>query len=247
MNGSTIDVPTPDGVADCYLTEPPGDARHPGVLLIMDAFGLRARIEQMADRIAAQGYVVLAPNVFYRAGRAPLWEMPDIDDPDARGRFFRTLGPLMGALTPVAVATDGGAYLDKLGEFAAAPVGVTGYCFGGWFGWVVAATHPDRVAAVGGFHAGRMVTEAQESAHLLAPRVRAEVYWGHADHDPSMTPENIQALDEAMDDAGVHHTTEVYEGAQHGYTMSDTAAYNEAAAERHFTALFALFQRAIPG
>jgi carboxymethylenebutenolidase len=247
MNGSTIDVPTPDGVADCYLTKPAGDARHPGVLLIMDAFGLRPRIEEMADRIAAQGYVVLAPNVFYRAGRAPLWEMPDVDDPDSRGRFFRTLGPLMGALTPVAVAADGGAYLDKLGELAAGPVGVTAYCFGGWFGWVIAAAHPDRVAAVGGFHAGRMVTDTEESAHLLAPRVRAEVYWGHADHDPSMTPENIQALDEAMDDAGVRHTTEVYAGAQHGYTMSDTAAYNEAATERHFAALFALLQRAIPG
>ncbi len=78
MNGSTIDVRTPDGVADCYLTKPAGDARHPGVLLIMDAFGLRPRIEEMADRIAAQGYVVLAPNVFYRAGHAPLWEMPDV-------------------------------------------------------------------------------------------------------------------------------------------------------------------------
>jgi carboxymethylenebutenolidase len=247
MNGSTIDVPTPDGVADCYLTKPTGDARHPGVLLIMDAFGLRPRIEEMADRIAAQGYVVLAPNVFYRAGRAPLWAMPDVHDPDSRGRFFQTLGPLMGALTPVAVAADGGAYLDKLGEFAAGPVGLAGYCFGAWLGWMIAASHPHRVAAVGGFHAGRMVTDAEESAHLLAPRVRAEVYWGHADQDPGMTPQNIQALDKAMDDAGVRHTTERYEGAQHGYTMSDTAAYDQAATERHFAALFALLQRTIPG
>jgi carboxymethylenebutenolidase len=87
---------------------------------------------------------------------------------------------------------------------------------------------------------GAMVTDAEESAHLLAPRVRAEVYWGHPDQDPSMTPENIRALDEAMDDAGLRHTTELYEGAQHGYTMSDTTAYNEAASERHFAALFAL-------
>src|ERR1035441_5730626 len=101
------------------------------------AGGLRPRIEKMADRIAAQGYVVLAPNVFYRAGHAPLWEMPDVDDPDSRGRFFRTLGPLMGALTPVAVAADGGAYLDKLGELAAGPAGATGYCFGARGGWLI--------------------------------------------------------------------------------------------------------------
>jgi carboxymethylenebutenolidase len=247
MNGSTIDVPTPDGVADCYLTKPAGDAAHPGVLFMIDAIGLRPRIEEMADRIAAQNYLVLAPNVFYRAGRAPLWETPDLHDPDSRSGFFQSLGPLMGALTPAAVAADGGAYLDKLGELTKGPVGVTGYCFGGRLGWMIAAAHPDRVAALGGFHTGRMVTDDEDSPHLLAPRVGGEVYWGHADQDQSMTPENIATLDQAMDDARVCHTTELYEGARHGYTMSDMGAYNEAAAERHFQALFALLQRAIPG
>jgi carboxymethylenebutenolidase len=245
MNGSIIDVTTPDGVADCYLTQPAGGGAHPGVLFMIDAIGLRPRIEEMADRIAEQGYVVLAPNVFYRAGRAPLWETPDLRDPESRGRFFQTLGPLMGTLTPAAIAADGGAYLNKLGELTKGPVGITGYCFGGRLGWIIAAAHPDQVAALGGFHAGRMVTEGDDSPHLLAPDVRAEVYWGHADKDESMTPENIATLDRAMDDAGVHHTTELYEGAQHGYTMADMGAYDEAAAERHFTALFALLDRAV--
>src|ERR1700733_3710081 len=245
MNGSTIDVPTPDGVADCYCTKPAGDGNYPGVLFMIDAIGLRPRIEEMADRIAAQGYVVLAPNVFYRAGRAPLWETPVLEDADSRGTFFRRLGPLMGALTPAAVATDGGAYLHKLGELTDGPVGVTGYCFGGWLGWTIAAAYPDRVAALGGFHAGRLVSDDEDTPHLLARRVRGEVYWGHADQDQSMTAENIATLDRAMDDAGVRHTTELYVGAQHGYTMSDMGAYNEAAAERHFKALFALLQRAM--
>lgn len=241
-----IDVQTRDGVADCYLTRPAGDEPHPGVLFVMDGIGLRPRIKEMADRIAARGYIVLAPNVFYRGGRAPLWETPNLEDAEARERFFRTLGPLMAALTSEAAAADGGAYLDRLAELTDGPVGVTGYCLGGRFGWMVAAAHPDRVAALGGFHTGRMVTDDQDSAHLLAPRVRAEVYWGHADQDPSMTAQNIAALDQAMDDAGTHHTTEVYEGAQHGYTMADMGAYDEAAAERHFDALFALLDRAVP-
>jgi hypothetical protein len=87
---------------------------------------------------------------------------------------------------------------------------------------------------------------ARYKSNLRTRTVRGEVYWGHADQDQSMTPESIATLDQAMDDAGVHHTTELYEGAQHGYTMSDMGAYNEAAAERHFTALFALLQRVIP-
>ena len=247
MNGSTIDVRTPDGVADCYLTKPAGDQVRGGVLFMIDAIGLRPRIEEMADRIAAEGYVVLAPNVFYRAGRAPLWPTPDLHDPDSRGRFMQSLGPLMGAFTPAAVAADGAAYLDQLRALSDGPVGVTGYCFGGRFGWMIAAAHPDRVAALGGFHTGRMVTDDDDSPHLLAPIVRAEIYWGHADNDGSMTAENITELDRAMDDAGVRHTTELYAGAQHGYTMADMGAYDEAAAERHFAALFALFGRALPG
>lgn len=240
-----IDVQTQDGVADCYLTRPDGEGARPGVLLVMDAIGLRPRIEEMADRIAAWGYVVLAPNVFYRGGRAPLWPTPDLENAEARGRFFGTLGPLMGALAPEAVTVDGSAYLDRLAELSDGPFGVVGYCLGGWLGWTVAATHPDRVAAFGGFHTGRMVTAENDSAHRLASRVRAEVYWGHADQDPSMTAHDIAALNQEMDRAGVRYTTEVYEGAQHGYTMADTGAYDEAAAERHFDALFALLDRAL--
>jgi carboxymethylenebutenolidase len=246
MDGSMIDVPTPDVVADCYLTKPAGDGVHPGVLFMIDAIGLRPRIEEMADRIAARGYVVLAPNVFYRGGRAPLWETPVLEDPESRGRFFQSLGPVMAALTPAAAAADGGAYLDTLGELTDGAVTITSYCFGGWLGWVIGAAHADRVAELGGFHTGRMVTDAPDGPHLLAPHVRAEIYWGHADQDQSMTAENIAALDRAMDDAGVSHTTELYEGAQHGYTMSDTGAYNQAATERHFAALFALLERALP-
>ncbi|HUE27878.1 MAG TPA: dienelactone hydrolase family protein [Solirubrobacteraceae bacterium] len=245
MPGSIVDIKTEDGVADAYLARPDDDEAHPGVLFIMDAFGLRPRIEEMADRIAAQGYVVLAPNVFYRAGRAPIFEMPDLSDPDTRASFFQTLRPLMDQLTPDAVASDGTAYLDYLNEVAPGPVAITGYCMGARVGWRIAASHPDRVAALAGFHAGGLVTDAPDSPHRSADEIEAELYFGFADQDPSMNAAQIATLDEALDKAGVRHQTEVYEGAIHGYTMSDTAAYNEAAAERHFEALFALLGRAL--
>jgi carboxymethylenebutenolidase len=245
MHSETIDVQTPDGTADCYLSRPSDERSHPAVLLMIDAIGLRPRIEEMADRIAHDGYVVLAPNVFYRAGRAPLWETPDFADADARAEFMQSLGPVMAELTADRIAADGGAYLGRLAEVADGPVGITGYCLGGRLGWTIAAAHPDRVAALGGFHSGRMVTDTDDSPHLLAPSVTAEVYWGHADEDQSMTPEHIATLDRAMDDAGVPHTTELYNGAGHGYTMSDMAVFNEAACERHFEALGALLARTL--
>src|SRR4051812_31402229 len=128
-----VEITTPDGVADAYLIRPDGDPRG-GVLFVMDAFGLRPRIEEMANRIADAGYVVLAPNVFYRAGRDPLPPMPDPEDPDARGAFFAQVRPLMEQLGPEAAASDGGAYLDRLEQELPGPFGVTGYCMGARFG-----------------------------------------------------------------------------------------------------------------
>jgi carboxymethylenebutenolidase len=233
----------PDGTAEAYLARPDGD-RHPGVLLIVDAYGLRPQIERMADRIAERGYVVLAPNVFYRHGRAPVVSLEGIGDRDRAGEVFGRVLPLVRELTPELVVPDGAAYLDALEQAAPGPAAITGYCMGGRVGWHIATAYPERVAALGGFHVGGLVTDGPDSPHRKADRLAAEVYFGHADNDRGMTPEHIAALDRALDDAGVRHRTEVYRGAAHSYTMADTPAYDEVAAERHFDALFALLGRA---
>jgi carboxymethylenebutenolidase len=244
MPAEHIDIATPDGVADAYRSRP-DDERHPGVLLMMDAFGLRPQIEHMADRIASHGFVVLAPNLFYRAGRTPVVDLEGIEDAERRGAIFEKVMPLMGELTPERIASDGAAYLRTLAETSDGPVAIAGYCMGGRMGWRIAAAHPDRVAALGGFHAGGLVTDAPDSPHLSAPQLRAEVFLGHADNDRTMTPEHIATVESALEDADVAYRSEVFEGAAHGYTMADTPAYDQAAAERHYTELFALLERTI--
>jgi carboxymethylenebutenolidase len=245
MQSSTVDITTADGIADAYLARP-DERPHPGVLFIMDAYGLRPTIDAMVDRIAADGYVVLAPNVFYRAGRAPVLPLPDLTDPDERTRFFQSLRPLIEQLTPELIARDGAAYLDYLAGVAGpGPVAITGYCMGARVGWRITAAHPDRVAALTGFHAGGLVTDDLDSPHHSAGDVQAELYFGFADQDPSMSPERIATLERTFDAAGVRYRSETYAGAQHGYTMADTAAYNEAARERHFRELHALLERTL--
>lgn len=245
MPSTTIDIQMPDGVADAYLTRADGGDRHPGVLFLMDAFGVRPAIEEMADRIAARGYAVLVPNLFYRAGRSPVLPFPDMTQEGARAEFFKAVRPLMGELTPEAIASDAAAYFDELAKVSDPPYAITGYCLGARMGLRIAAAHPDRVAALGGFHGGSLVTDDPNSPHRSAGSLRAELYFAHADQDPGNTPEQQAALDAALDEAGVVHRAEVYEGAMHGYTMSDTPVYNAAAAERHFAALFDLLERTL--
>jgi carboxymethylenebutenolidase len=245
MKSSTVEITTPDGVADAYLVRP-DDRPHPGVLLIMDAFGLRPTIQHMAERVAADGYVVLAPNVFYRAGRSPVLPLPDFSDPQARTSFFQSIRPVMDELTPERLAADGAAYLGSLAQVASpGPVAITGYCMGGRVGWRIAAAHPERVAALAGFHPGGLVTDAPDSPHRSAAEIDAELYLGFADQDPSMTADQIATLERALQEAGARFRSAIYEGARHGYTMADQPAYDEAARERHFGELHALLARTL--
>ncbi|CAL9326857.1 dienelactone hydrolase family protein [Streptomyces sp. SudanB52_2052] len=244
--GTAVDIPTEDGTADAYLARPADGAAHPAVLLFMDAFGLRPQLRSMADRLAAEGYAVLVPNVFYRHGRAPLFELPDFIDPGARPEIFERIMPLMRDLTNERAMRDAGACLRWLAESPAVadgPVALTGYCMGARLSLLTAGTHPERVAAAAGFHGGRLATDTPDSPHLVADRITAELYFGHADQDPSLPPEQIERLEEALTAAGVRHRCEVYTGAPHGFTQKDTASYHQEGEERHWAALLDLLKR----
>ncbi|MET9584171.1 dienelactone hydrolase family protein [Streptomyces sp. NPDC006539] len=248
VRGTSVDIPTQDGTADAYLTHPDDSTPHPAVLLYMDAFGLRPHLKEMADRLARAGYTVLVPNVFYRHGRAPVVELPDVIDPARRPEIFERIGPIMTSLTPDLAMRDADAYLRWLAASPLTtdgPVGITGYCMGARLALRTAGTYPERVAAMAGFHGGRLATDSPDSPHRLADRITAELYFGHADQDPSLPPEQIDRLDEALTAAGVRHHSEIYTGAHHGFTQADTAAYDSTADKRHWIALLALLDRAL--
>jgi carboxymethylenebutenolidase len=214
----------------------------------MDAFGPRHRLEEMASRIAEEGYVVLVPHVFYRQGRAPLLDTGELMRPEARGKLFETLRPWMAQLTPERAMSDADAYVDFLrsdDRVADGPIGITGYCMGGALALRTAAHRPDDVAAAAAFHPARLATDAPDSPHLLVDRIRAEVYVAAADNDQGLPPEQQERLDQALTEAGVTHVCEQYDGASHGFTMSDTAVYDEAATERHWRALLPLLDRTL--
>ncbi|WP_067900607.1 dienelactone hydrolase family protein [Nocardia vaccinii] len=248
VHGVSVDIQTPDGVADAYVAHPDDGAAHPGVIAYQDAFGLRPALRAVADRIAAHGYTVLVPNAFYRAGRAPLFDLPDPIDLKARPEIFQKIRPLMHALTPEVVKSDSAAYLDWLASselVGEGPVGLTGYCLGGRLVLATAAAHPERVAAGGCFHTSGLVTDGPDSIHSQIAPITAELFLGYADNDQGATPEQIETFDEALDAAGITHTTEVYKDAVHGYTQADTEAYDAEATERHYRDLVALLDRTL--
>lgn len=249
MQRSSVDIQTRDGSADGYLVRPQGNGPFPGVLLFQDAFGIRPRLTEMADRIAERGYAVLVPNLLYRFGPAPHVDMSGLSDPDRRGEIIGTIMPMVHDLDREKLLSDTASYLDFMGSapgFGGGPVVIVGYCMGGRNALVAIEAYPERVKAIASFHGGGIATDQPDSPHLHVGTISGEVYLGHADNDRSMTAENIKTVEAALADAGVTHTSELYEGAAHGFTMADTASYHEEGEQRHWTRLFALLDRVHP-
>ncbi|MGW2062740.1 dienelactone hydrolase family protein [Streptomyces sp. NPDC001937] len=206
-----------------------------------DAFGIRPVLREMACELAGHGYYVLVPNFFYRHGPAPLIELPEHIGEEVRSAVVAQLMPLIEAHTAERVRSDADAYLRFLTtqpEVGAGPVAVTGYCIGGLLAMRTAAAHPGQVAAVSGFH-GPVGADGPDSLHRLA----AEVHLGHAETD--MTPEALSELNQVLDAAGVGYTSEIYPGTVHGFTMSDTDAFNPAGLQRHWDRLLPLLGRTL--
>lgn len=248
MLSSTIEIEAGHGVAEAYVTRPDDTAR-PGVLFYMDALGLRPRLFEMADRIAGWGFVVMVPNAFYRHGSAEeLAPQGDLGDPEYREQFMGGAMDRIRSLGSGLATADVHKYVDRLLELPDVTgdgIGVTGYCMGAGLALRTAGSRPEEVKAAAGFHGGNLVTDSPDSPHVVATRARARLYLGHADNDRSMPPEKIEILEDAFDAAGLLYTSEVYPGAPHGYTMSDTASYRADAAERHFETLEGLFRESL--
>ena len=244
-----VDIDAADGTADAVFVHPASGGPHPGVLLYMDAYGIRPALEAHAARLAAGGYCVLVPNVFYRTGRSPVLEnLEQLMQSEDRSALFAQLGPKIQAVTPAAANADAGAWLGFLrdrAEVRDGPIGTVGYCMGGRLALRMAGEFADAVSAAASFHGGGLATHEDDSPHLSAVRAAGELYIGHADNDGSMDPEQMGRLTRALADAHVRHTAELYPGAAHGWTQTDTPAYHEDASERHWMRLLELFGRVL--
>lgn len=149
--------------------------------------------------------------------------------------------------TPKNIMSDTRAFLDYL---AAQPdvkqggIGTTGYCMGGLMSLTAAGTYPDRIVATASYHGGRLATDAPDSPHLLAAKIKSRVYIAGAIEDQSFPDDMKARLEDALTRAGVSHKIETYQ-AKHGWVFRDTPVYDAAASERHFQTLFALLDETL--
>jgi carboxymethylenebutenolidase len=248
-----VEIKTPDGTCDAAFIHPKSGS-HAGVLIWPDAFGLRPSMRAIAKRIAAEGYSVVVPNPFYRLGKPPYT--------DASGFNFQNpadmakLRPLMASAiapgNPEKDATAYVAFLDSQKQVdKSKKIGTQGYCMGGPLVVRTAAALPDRIGAGASFHGGGLVMDSPNSPHLLAPKIKAHMYFGIAASDDTRQPDAKDKLKESFGAAKVPTEIEVYAGAQHGWCVPDmpmqngAPIYNKPDAERAWAKLVALYKTAL--
>ncbi len=250
---TNVEIKTPDGTCDAAFIHPKTGS-YAGVLLWPDAFGLRPAMRDMGKRLAAEGYSVLVPNPFYRVSKAPFTDAStfDFQNPDDMAK----LRPLMASVNaPGHAETDAVVYvafLDAQKEVSKAKkIGTQGYCMGGPLVVKTAAALPDRIGAGASFHGGGLVTDKPDSPHLLAPKIKARMYFGVASNDDARQPDAKDKLKEAFAAAKVPAEIEVYSGALHGWCVPDMPTqkgapiYNKPDAERAWGKLLALYKAAL--
>ena len=235
-----LDLATADGAMNTFVVQPEEGGPHPVVLFYMDAPGKREELHDMARRIAAVGYVVVLPNLYYRRSRD--FKLRERTEP-AMAEMFEHMGSLDASTTLCDTAALL-AFVDAHPGADARRIGAVGYCMSGPFVMWAAAEFPDRLRCIASIHGANMATGQADSPHRMAPRIRCESYFACAEIDKWAPPADIEQLQSALQAAGTPHRIEWYAGVEHGFVFPQrVGAYERAAAERHWERLFDLFDR----
>jgi carboxymethylenebutenolidase len=229
VQGEMIDV----GGMPAYLARPAGAGPSPAVLVIQEAFGLNEHIKDVTRRVAAEGYVALAPDLFHRGGKgrtAGYDQLPKALE-------------LMGALKDDEIIADVASAIDRLEKDAAVRrgrIGITGFCMGGRVTYLAACALPDRIAAAVPFYGGGIPIDR-------TPTLRAPVLAFFGDADPFIPLDQVEKLRAEAARLGKKVEIVVYPGAPHGFFCNERDSYRPDAARDAWERTKAFFARHLQG
>lgn len=232
-------IETPDGKMHSFITYPEQGGPFPVVLFYMDSLGIREELRDMARRFAAAGYYVVLPDLYYRRTQPPM-KARDGGGLDSSVHDDQQLN-IKRVMRDTAAML---AHVDAQPQANAERVGAVGYCMSGAFVLAAAGHFPSRIRCAASIYGVDLLTQGDDSPHLLADRVRGELYFACAEIDDYAPAAVIDRLDAHLAESGSNYRLEWYPGARHGFAFVERKdAYDRPSAERHWERLFALFER----
>ncbi|HET9205045.1 MAG TPA: dienelactone hydrolase family protein [Burkholderiaceae bacterium] len=236
-----IDIPTADGAMNTFVVCPDEGGPFPVVLFYMDAPGKREELHDMARRIAAVGYFVVLPNLYYRRTRQ--YELKERTEANMAVMFEHMNS--LGYKTTVCDTEAMLKHVDAQPQADKTRIGAVGYCMSGPFVVWAGAAFPERLRCIASIYGANMVNDKPNSPHRMVGKLRGEAYFACAEIDKWASKEQVAQLQAALQDAGVKHRVEWYPGAEHGFAFPQRAVFHKPSAERHWVRLFDLFERCL--
>lgn len=216
ITSEMVSVPAADGPMASFLARPSGAGKHPAVIVVMEAFGLNEHIKSVASRIAAEGYVALAPDMYYR-------EKDAVVGYDNLPEAIR----LMSGLKDDAIVRDVGSviqYLQGQAFVRSDRIAITGFCMGGRISFLSAATQP-AITAAAPFYGGGIGGLLDRAKDIRCPML---LFFG--DKDAFIPNDEVERVKKTLTDLGKPAEVKVYAGADHGFFCDERPSYHAAAA-----------------
>ena len=245
LETETVQIPLPDGGSmGGYLALPSKEGPHPGVLVFMEIFGVNAHIRDVTERIAREGFVALAPDYFHRTAAGVELEYTDEGMQEGMGYLNQLLADEM-----ISDAQAAARFLESREEVGGAGLGAVGFCIGGHMTYLTACTSNIKAAAsyYGGGIAGPAGPGGAPSTLSRTPGIQGRIHCYFGADDSMIPPDQVEAVRQALEEAGKRHEVIVYEGADHGFNCDQRATFQSAAAEDAWRRSIALFNEELRG
>ncbi|HEY2918428.1 MAG TPA: dienelactone hydrolase family protein [Candidatus Binatia bacterium] len=222
VTNSTVQLNTSDGKMEAYVAQPKAGGTYPGVVVIQEAFGVNSHIKKVAERIAAEGYVAIAPDIFHREAERliPYSEMP---------KAIATMQRVVDnkAMEDVGAAI---AHLKSQSNVKSGSIGVIGFCMGGRLTYLAAAHHNKDVKCVVPFYGGG-ISMGNPSPLSRTGEIKCPMYLFFGAKDPLIPLDQVNQIKAELTAKKVPFQMEIYPEPGHGFFCDDRGGYHEASAK----------------
>src|SRR3990172_4683232 len=234
---STVHLSTPDGRMPVHQASPATGGPFPGVIVIMEAFGLNNHIKDVAERWAREGYVAVAPDLYYREGS------PTVDYKD----IGKAIGYMQKLQDPKMLADLGAviSHLKGLKEVRADRIGVTGFCMGGRLTFLAACQLASDVKTAVAFYGGGIAAHNPSAPINVAEKLQSPILCFFGDQDQMIPMDQVRKVEETLKRLGKSFEVKVYAGAGHGFFCNERPSFHADAARDSWEKATAWFAKSL--
>lgn len=219
---ATVQLNTSDGKMDAYVAQPKENGPHPGIVVIQEAFGVNDHIKKVTDRLAAEGYVAIAPDIFHREAERiiPYSEMP------------KAIATLQRVVDSKAMEDVGAAiaHLKSQSSVKANSIGVIGFCMGGRLAYLTAAHHANDIKAAVPYYGGG-IPAGNPSPLSRTGEIKCPMYLFFGAKDQLIPMDHVSQINNELTSKKVPFQMKIYPEAGHGFNCDDRGSYHEASAK----------------